>query len=72
MRSPGPAPDAAISEAALEALIGRFYARARADSLLGPMFAAAIDGWEPHLAAITDFWGRLKERDTDGAKPDRA
>jgi hemoglobin len=56
MGSPRPTPDPAIDEAALEALISRFYSRAREDGLLGPVFAAVIEDWEPHLAAITQFW----------------
>lgn len=48
-----------------EALIGRvvdaFYARIRADSLLGPVFAARIEDarWPLHLAKMRDFWSSV-------------
>lgn len=39
------------------ALVRDFYSRVRADSRLGPIFAAEIKGdWEPHLEKMTDFW----------------
>ncbi len=37
-------------------LVEHFYARVRADALLGPVFAEAIDDWDAHLARLTDFW----------------
>ncbi len=33
-----------------------FYGKARLDPLLGPVFAAAIQDWPPHIRDITDFW----------------
>jgi hemoglobin len=33
-----------------------FYARARADALLGPVFEGAVGNWPHHLAALTSFW----------------
>ncbi|WP_363619116.1 group III truncated hemoglobin [Mesorhizobium sp.] len=38
-------------------LVREFYARARKDERLGPIFAREIVGdWEPHLEKMTDFW----------------
>jgi hemoglobin len=36
--------------------VARFYADARQDALLGPVFAAAVQDWPHHLAALTGFW----------------
>lgn len=41
----------------ISALVRDFYSRVRADSRLGPIFAAEIRGdWESHLEKMTDFW----------------
>jgi hemoglobin len=50
-----------ISEASIETLIDRFYARVRQDELLGPVFARAIadDAWPVHIAIIRDFWSSV-------------
>jgi len=45
-----------IDEASLAEQVNRFYALARVDPLLGPVFDRVIDDWPPHLAAITAFW----------------
>lgn len=52
-------PDEDAIEAALPALIERFYARAREDALIGPVFNDAVDDWPAHLARITDFWSSV-------------
>ena len=44
-------------------LVAAFYARARADVLLGPVFAGAVTDWPHHLTALTAFWAaRLRGR----------
>jgi hemoglobin len=43
-------------EAVLRPLLADFYAQARADALLGPVFAAHVSDWEAHLEAVTAFW----------------
>jgi hemoglobin len=49
-----------ISEDAIARLIDDFYARIRADALLGPIFARAIPGdWGPHLATMRNFWSSV-------------
>lgn len=50
---------AAIDEAMIAALVERFYARVRADPLLGPVFEAHIANWTPHLERMRDFWSSV-------------
>lgn len=40
----------------IAALVDRFYGHIRADAVLGPIFAAQIADWEPHLARMNQFW----------------
>jgi hemoglobin len=37
-------------------LVDRFYARIRDDERLGPIFAARIGDWGPHLGQMKRFW----------------
>ncbi len=48
-----------INEAMIEELVHRFYERARADELLGPIFASRVQGWDAHLARLCDFWSSV-------------
>ena len=48
-----------IDEAMIERLIRSFYARAREDPILGPIFAAKIKYWEPHLQKMFAFWSSV-------------
>lgn len=48
-----------IDEAMIARLVHGFYARVRADGLLGPVFAAAIADWEPHLQRMCAFWSSV-------------
>lgn len=49
-----------FSEEQIAELVDRFYARVRADEVLGPIFEAAIcDGWAPHLARMRAFWSSV-------------
>ena len=50
---------AAEIEAALPALLERFYARVRADAELGPVFNDAVEDWGHHLATLADFWSSV-------------
>ena len=45
-----------ITEAMIERLVHGFYAKVRADAVLGPVFDARIKEWEPHLAQMCAFW----------------
>lgn len=49
-----------ISEAHIAALVDGFYARARYDDVLGPVFERAVgDDWDPHLEKMRAFWSSL-------------
>lgn len=48
-----------IDEALIERLIRAFYMRVRDDALLGPIFAAQISDWEPHLQRMFAFWSSV-------------
>lgn len=49
-----------IDEAYISRLVDSFYARVRADAMLGPIFEQAIgDRWEPHLARMKAFWASV-------------
>lgn len=55
-------PQSSIDEAAIANLVRTFYARAREDALIGPIFDGAVKDWEHHLAQITDFWSSMMLR----------
>jgi len=62
-----PLADPLIVEAGLdEALIGHvvqtFYARAREDEVIGPVFKAAVKDWDEHIHNITNFWSSMMLR----------
>lgn len=40
----------------IDHLVESFYAKIRADSLLGPIFAERITDWPTHLARMKAFW----------------
>ena len=48
-----------IDEPMIELVVRAFYARVRADALLGPIFAARIADWEPHLERMFAFWSSV-------------
>ncbi len=48
-----------LDEATLTDLVHRFYGRVRADAVLGPIFAARIHDWEPHLERMVAFWSSV-------------
>jgi len=47
---------AELTDQALGPVIRAFYARVRADSLLGPLFNQAVGDWPAHEAVLIDFW----------------
>lgn len=50
----------AIDDAAIGRLVRAFYAKARRDPALGPIFEAAIgEDWDRHLELMTDFWSSV-------------
>jgi len=48
-----------IDEAMIERLVHGFYDRVRADAMLGPVFAAHIKDWGPHLDRMVQFWSSV-------------
>lgn len=48
-----------IDETMIDALVEEFYARIREDGLIGPIFAARITDWAPHLAQMKLFWSSV-------------
>ena len=48
-----------ITEDMIERLVHGFYAKVRADAMLGPIFDARIKDWEPHLAQMCAFWSSV-------------
>lgn len=40
----------------VSAFVEAFYGKIREDALLGPIFAARISDWGPHLARMKAFW----------------
>ena len=40
-------------------LVHSFYDRVRSDAVLGPIFAARIENWGPHLERICAFWSSV-------------
>ncbi|MFC4425664.1 group III truncated hemoglobin [Deinococcus navajonensis] len=55
-RRPGSALESLGGEAALRALLADFYAQARQDEMLGPLFEAHVENWTAHLDQVTAFW----------------
>ena len=56
---PAPGVEAGVTEAMIHELVHGFYGHIRADAVLGPIFAAEISDWEPHLAKMCDFWSSM-------------
>ncbi len=40
-------------------LVRGFYARVREDPMIGPVYAARIVDWEPHLQRMCSFWSSV-------------
>ena len=47
------------TEAQLARLVDAFYARVRADDMLGPLFNSAVDDWSEHLEKLAGFWSSV-------------
>ena len=48
-----------IDDAMIERLVRTFYGRVQADPLIGPIFAARIADWEPHIVKLCAFWSSV-------------
>ncbi|MGE8701972.1 MAG: group III truncated hemoglobin [Achromobacter sp.] len=47
------------TEAEIQDLVHTFYAKARADDALGPIFNGMVHDWDEHLATLSDFWSAV-------------
>ncbi|UYV17221.1 group III truncated hemoglobin [Porphyrobacter sp. ULC335] len=45
-----------VDERFISDMVDGFYAAIRTDDLLGPIFAARVSDWPPHLARMKQFW----------------
>jgi hemoglobin len=48
-----------LDESLLRELVHRFYEKVRADEMLGPIFAARVEDWGPHLERMGEFWSSV-------------
>jgi hemoglobin len=48
-----------IDEEMIRNLVHSFYERVRSDAVLGPIFAARIKDWDPHLERMCAFWSSV-------------
>lgn len=48
-----------LDEDMLARLVHRFYDRVRTDPMVGPVFAARITDWGPHLERMVVFWSSV-------------
>jgi hemoglobin len=48
-----------IDAAMIDRLVRAFYGKARADALLGPVFAERVADWEPHFKRMSEFWSSV-------------
>ena len=50
-----------LDEAMVAAVVAAFYAKARQDEVIGPVFnrVVAADHWPAHIQTITDFWSSM-------------
>src|SRR5919206_1496246 len=53
------APYSDITEPAIAALVDRFYAKARLDPVIGPIFNEAVEDWDEHLHTLNAFWSSV-------------
>ncbi|MBY0380489.1 MAG: group III truncated hemoglobin [Xanthobacteraceae bacterium] len=51
--------DAGLDEALIGCVVQTFYARAREDEVIGPVFRAAVRDWDEHIHNITNFWSSM-------------
>jgi len=49
----------AVDMEVIRAVVDDFYGRIRQDPMLGPVFAARIEDWGPHLNKMYGFWSTV-------------
>ncbi len=50
-----------MTDADLQLLVDRFYAKVRADAVLGPVFNGAVGDWAEHLDKLGAFWSSVMQ-----------
>ncbi|MBB5375022.1 hemoglobin [Deinococcus metalli] len=58
-RRPGSDLEALGGPDALRRVVAAFYARARQDAVIGPIFAAHVHDWDAHVDRVTAFWSTV-------------
>lgn len=48
-----------LDDTILTDVVHTFYAKVRADAMLGPIFDARIQDWGPHLDRMVEFWSSI-------------
>ncbi len=48
-----------LNDDSISILVDTFYARVRADDLIGPVFNRVVADWPEHLAKLKDFWSSV-------------
>lgn len=48
-----------LDEESIRLMVQTFYARARQDELIGPIFNGAVADWDHHIGKIADFWSSM-------------
>lgn len=48
-----------IDEPMIERLVHAFYAKARRDPLIGPVFESKVEDWNAHLQRMCAFWSSV-------------
>lgn len=48
-----------LDDPGLRRVVDVFYARVRADPLIGPVFNDAVHDWPAHLSVLGDFWSSV-------------
>jgi hemoglobin len=46
-------------EQAIATCVRAFYAKARQDAQIGPIFNSIVDDWEVHMRVISNFWSKV-------------
>lgn len=48
-----------VHDAMIDRLVETFYGKVRDDALIGPIFAARVEDWAPHLVQMKLFWSSV-------------
>ena len=48
-----------VTETGISLLVNEFYAKARRDPMIGPLFESTVEDWNAHLAKLAAFWSSV-------------